>query len=352
MKHLKVFKNKEDYQLYKYSYLYKKPNISSIIDSYEILYDLFLFNSNNYLTISSLEDGLTVKLSKNSCQYSLDGKSWIDLPANTETPAINIGKKIYFKGNLTPRSSYGIGTFTISKKCNLSGNVMSMLFGIDAEDKTDLTGYNNAFSGLFQNCTTLQSVSNEFLPATTLADYCYSNMFQGCTSLTNMPELPATTLAPWCYDGMFKDCTSLTTAYKLPATTLSRYCYANMFYNCTSLVNAPELPATTLVDYCYSNMFYGCTNLTKAPELPATTLTELCYAQMFYGCSKLNYIKAMFTTTPTNHYTFKWTYGVSSTGTFVRNDNASWNNIGFNGVPEGWVIKTKSEELNIILKNI
>ena len=45
MKHLKVFKNKEDYQLYKYSYLYKKPNISSIIDSYEILYDLFLFNS-------------------------------------------------------------------------------------------------------------------------------------------------------------------------------------------------------------------------------------------------------------------------------------------------------------------
>ena len=34
-------------------------------------------------------------------------------------------------------------------------------------------------------------------------------MFQGCTSLTQAPELPATTLASYCYYSMFSGCTSL-----------------------------------------------------------------------------------------------------------------------------------------------
>ena len=34
-------------------------------------------------------------------------------------------------------------------------------------------------------------------------------MFQGCTSLVNAPELPATTLSNYCYQNMFYGCTSL-----------------------------------------------------------------------------------------------------------------------------------------------
>lgn len=34
-------------------------------------------------------------------------------------------------------------------------------------------------------------------------DWCYANMFNGCTSLTQAPELPATTLASYCYVSMF-----------------------------------------------------------------------------------------------------------------------------------------------------
>jgi hypothetical protein len=55
------------------------------------------------------------------------------------------------------------------------------------------------------------------------------------------------------------------------------YCYSNMFYGCTSLTQAPELPATTLARYCYYFMFRDCTSLTEAPELPAITLTSYCY---------------------------------------------------------------------------
>ena len=34
-------------------------------------------------------------------------------------------------------------------------------------------------------------------------------MFAGCTSLTTAPELPATTLADYCYMSMFQGCTKL-----------------------------------------------------------------------------------------------------------------------------------------------
>ena len=58
--------------------------------------------------------------------------------------------------------------------------------------------------------------------------------------------------------------------YWLPATTLAQMCYSQMFYNCKSLITAPELPATTLGVDCYSMMFSGCSSLVTAPELPAT----------------------------------------------------------------------------------
>ena len=34
-----------------------------------------------------------------------------------------------------------------------------------------------------------------------------------------------------------------------------------MFNGCTSLTQAPELPANMLADSCYSGMFQGCTNI-------------------------------------------------------------------------------------------
>ena len=86
---------------------------------------------------------------------------------------------------------------------------------------------------------------------------------------------------------MFRECSNLTTAPSLPATTLADYCYSAMFEDCTSLTTAPSLPATTLANYCYFYMFKGCTSLTTAPSLPATTLARSCYRAMFLVCSSL-----------------------------------------------------------------
>ena len=143
----------------------------------------------------------------------------------------------------------------------------------------------SACTNMFSYCRSLTTAPE--LPATTLADGCYGYMFNGCTSLTTAPELPATTLAYMCYSHMFNSCTSLTTAPELPATTLAYYCYQSMFENCSGLTTAPELSATTLVNDCYENMFSYCSSLTTAPELPATTLADNCYRGMFRGCTSL-----------------------------------------------------------------
>ena len=287
------------------------------------------YNENlEYFCIEALEDGLTAKLSVNACEYSLDGNTWNSLSAATNTPAINTGDKIYFRGNLIPTSGKGIGTFTISKKCNVKGNVMSLLYGDDFEGKTDLTGKNYAFYKLFYNCTKIVDASELILPATILANRCYNSMFQGCTGLTSAPVLPATKLTSECYSYMFYGCTSLTTPPELPATTLADSCYSFMFYgtnvlpDCNNIDFTNEtvvaiggliglfagtkvtdadlnrilpknnngkycLPVITLANDCYSSMFYGCTGLTTAPVLPATTLANDCYSSMFYGCTGL-----------------------------------------------------------------
>ena len=63
------------------------------------------------------------------------------------------------------------------------------------------------------------------MPATTLADDCYSYMFIGCTSLTTAPALPATALKGTCYMRMFNGCEKLN-YIKCLATSVSAY-------NCT-----------------------------------------------------------------------------------------------------------------------
>ena len=170
-------------------------------------------NIDNYLTIEANEDGLTASLSVNACEYCVDGDgNWKTLSAGTATESINSGHTLSFRGNLTPNSSKGIGTFTINKKCNLKGNCMSMLFGDNAADNYSLSGKNYAFYKLFYNCSNIVNVNSNFLPATKLAERCYYYMFYGCTSLTTAPSLPATTLANYCYQYMFYNCKSLKTA--------------------------------------------------------------------------------------------------------------------------------------------
>ena len=207
------------------------------------------------------------------------------------------------------------GTTTLSSATSGSDNVIylrgtgnTVITGSDSNYKWVLTGSDISCIGNIENLLDYATVESGAHP--TMANNCYTSMFQGCTSLTQAPDLPATTLANYCYQDMFSSCTSLTQAPALPATTLADWCYFGMFYNCTSLTQAPALPATALVFFCYGSMFNGCTSLTQVPALPATTLANYCYFQMFQGCTSLK-----LSTTQTGEYTQEYRIPPSGTGT-------------------------------------
>ena len=277
----------------------------------------------NYLTFTAEEESSTFAVHYSGSvagtrnynpdiQYSLDGgKTWTDLTEEMTITLKEKGDKALLRGYNPEGLSINSNKYTkfiMTGKIAASGSVMSL---VDERGNSTVIPSAYCFSHLFEKCTSLTQAPE--LPATTLAEYCYYNMFNGCSSLEKAPELPATTLAASCYDcmfyacknltqapelpattmtdrcyiGMFNRCSSLTQAPKLPATTLAYRCYFDMFVGCTSLTQAPTLPATTMANECYLGMFYGCTNLTQAPELPATTLAEACYWQMFYYCKNL-----------------------------------------------------------------
>lgn len=275
-----------------------------------------------YLTFIPVKDAVfswEQRATSGHLEYSINGgKTWRTFTYNNRTPTVKAGSKVIWRGDLIPSTTTtgGIGTFSASANYNAYGNIMSLLF------------YDNYYG------SQLNADDHERV---------FTNLFINDTHIITAPELPATTLAPYCYIQMFRGCTSLVNApSRLPATTLQSNCYNSMFYGCTSLVNAPELPATTLTTYCYGYMFRDCTSLTTAPELPATKLESNCYNNMFRGCTELNYLKALFTTTPSISYTQYWVSGVAATGTFVKNKSATWTTTGVSGIPEGWTIVDNS----------
>ena len=242
----------------------------------------------DYLTLVALEDGFSTSLSLNTCEYCVDGDgNWVTLAANTATTTINTGQTLSFRGNLTPTSSNGIGTFTLNKKCKLRGNAMSMLFGDDAKNNMSLVNHQYAFMGLFYNNPNLIEVADDVFTATELSLGCYRRMFQSCTGLIKIPSI---------------------------------------------------LPAKTLDQHCYRDMFRGCSAITEAPILPARTLHAYCYSYMFYYCSALNKVTALFTELSPSTATQYWLQGVASSGTFIKSSDANWTTSGVNGVPSGWTI--------------
>lgn len=250
-----------------------------------------------------------------------------------------------------------------------------------------------AFNAMFKGCTSLVEVTYDLPVPPTVSNRVYRSMFEGCTALVKTPNLPLTEFGDNAYLSMFRGCTSLVQApLILPATSLKNICYSYMFYGCTSLVNAPALPATSLTKGCYQNMFYGCTNLVNVPDinvvsftgtnqcqgmfqqcvslvycpikslpadisaaslsdafrycselldapiLPAITLNTESYYCLFDGCAKITYIKMLATDISASGALAAWVRGVSATGTFVKNINATWTTAGNNGVPTNWTV--------------
>lgn len=126
--------------------------------------------------------------------------------------------------------------------------------------KWSIIGTNIACNGDIDLLLDYSTVKNGNRPA--MASYCYSNMFQGCTSLTTAPSLPATTLANNCYNSMFYLCTKIklsttasgtyTKSYRIPQNgtgTTASGALVYMFGNTGGTFNgAPKINTTYYLD--------------------------------------------------------------------------------------------------------
>lgn len=216
-------------------------------------------------------------------EYSFDKIEWYQAytlhPDAVEEGAPDIitlqnRQSVYLRANITPdmlpntlhndnnNTNCGIGSIYVAPFSGdycfyiASGNIMSLVYGDNFANKTDLSEYSNIFVNLF---------NPGYMISVLLGDDYIDSFFNKLYDASNL-ILPATTLGPWSYISMFGFCTSLIDAPKvLPATQLELkddYTqYDSMFYNCISLVCGPELNVDVLPEYGYYNIFDGCESI-------------------------------------------------------------------------------------------
>ena len=156
----------------------------------------------SYLTFSSLNNFTLAVNDATKCwdgtlEYFASDKTWATWDGTGALSAVYNGSKyvLYLRGT-------GNTVITGSSNTNY---------------KWVLTGSDIACIGNIESLLDYTTVESGAHP--TMANYCYSSMFQGCTALTQVPLLPATTLALDCYSYMFYGCASL----KLSSTQTDEY---------------------------------------------------------------------------------------------------------------------------------
>ena len=262
--------------------------------------------SEQYFTVEALESGTFYV--RGTPQYSINDGSW-EYATITTPLYLEQGDKVRFKAytNHTMEGVFSANTIQFI----VYGNLESLEYGDDFTGATSVR-VSSGFISMFESSTGLKNIENLVLPAITLQDSCYKNMFRGCTEIVSAPDLIATNLGTECYCGMFSGCTSLTTAPALPATALTG-------------------------NSCYKYMFSDCVSLTTAPELPVETLYSSAYTGMFSGCTSLNYIKCLAKDISAKNCVNNWVVGVAQTGTFVKAAGVTWPS-GDSGIPSGWAV--------------
>ena len=290
--------------------------------------------SKEYFTIEALKY-TTIRLHKNttsaqkrSVAFSRNGKTWNLLVTQGDrgdyeydNVELSAGEKIYIKASDWPivtTSDYVY--FTSSSNINVYGNVNSI---IDINFKTRNIMRKYMFYKLFYKLPIVDA-SNLVLPSTP-GDYSYQSMFENCDQLVYPPKtLSGAKVGLYGCSDMFRGCSSLIDVPDLPATTLDGYAYSEMFQNCTSLTVLPKLNHITTITYWapFRYTFSGCQSIKDArwdkyggrllPNHLTVTGGGSAYELMFNSCSGLKYAPELTETSPhTGEYNNMFAYCTS-----------------------------------------
>lgn len=260
-------------------------------------------SSNGTITITKATNAPAI-----SYRTKTSGGSWSNVvtqSSNTTTVTLPMNDYVEFSGFNPSGATSTANTYNI--KVNVAHNVSGDLSTFIQ------TPYYPAF---FQDNVNLVDASGLILPGDNLANDAYFRMFYGCTGLTSAPA-------------------------ELPAMSIADRCYSQMFRNDTSLVNAPALPATSLTNSCYEAMFASCSSLATGPDLKAKVLNVKSYQNTFYGCSSLSSVVCLATDISATNCLNAFMSGVGSGGTLYC--DSTMVNEWTSRVPSGWSVQVYSE---------
>ena len=208
MEYLRIFETEREYNENLMSLDYPTVSYVEELDTYFYVDEPDY--SQHYLTFKALEDGtftLTIPSTvtstyMTSVSYSLDyGETWETTSVNSTaqtitTPTVSAGQKVLWKGvgKRMAKSFYNYSRFSSTGNFNVSGNIMSLLYGDEFANQVEFpSGSTYSFCYLFTNNNKLISVENLTLSATTLVDSCYYGMFNGCSKLNYIKAMFTTT---------------------------------------------------------------------------------------------------------------------------------------------------------------
>lgn len=265
-------------------------------------------DNKDYLCLTAETDGATVGLKYDATPsaypivwHSADRRTWTAFEwtgnATDVATLANAGDKVYLRafnggfGNTAAESTNL--KFSMTGTIAASGNIMSLLHGDDFETRSEVPAFG------------------------------FQNLFRGCASLVEPPEMPAIRLGVRAY-----------------------YC---MFYGC-ALRHCPELPARTLTQACYGSMFggghqqfakaeIGASSFEADPDFPLSEMAPL--NKMFKGCASLATVTAHFelwSTTDIGTVATNWLQNTAATGVFKCPSTLDTTTRDASHVPAGWSV--------------
>lgn len=203
------------------------------------------------------------------------------------------GTNDYYTNGNSSNYKNNYSYFDITCRCNIYGNIMSLIKGRNNFVGTGLTSENNtAFCSLFKPTNTstgnfIVDASNLILPQAN-AEGCFRAMFSYSKIMTAAPK-------------------------QIYTTTQGRYKCYYMFENCIALTTAPDLVSTVANKYDYQYMFVSCSSLTSCKCNLESVNTDII-----------------------GNYMFRY---VTTTGTLYKNPNATWQTTW---IPSTWSIQNIS----------
>ena len=200
----------------------------------------------DYFYVHAIESCTVTMDMGTGISYKIDDGDWVSYPNKS---AVNLlpDQKMYISAGsaASPKKVWNGGKFSCRNgKFKIGGNIASLLVGDDyVEAGVDIIGF--SMTDMFKNHQKLIDAYDLILPMMACPASGYKSMFDGCTGLVRGPQ-------------------------SLPATTLGNTCYRNMFYNCSSLEYAPDMPAKAFAQGAYQRMFWHCAKLSHVKMMGTT----------------------------------------------------------------------------------